>query len=44
MCVYSLPQRIRSNFLLNHETEECVKEEYTINYIYWFNDSKWIYE
>jgi hypothetical protein len=33
LCNSSVRQRNGSVFLLNHETEACMKEEYTITYI-----------
>jgi hypothetical protein len=43
-CVSSVPQRNLSVFTLNHETEVCMKEDYTIAHIYWRNESKFMWE
>jgi hypothetical protein len=43
-CVSFVPQRNPSVFHLNHESEMCVKEEYTITNIYWVNETMCILE
>jgi hypothetical protein len=44
MCISSVQQRNRCVLPLNRENEVCVKEEYTITYIYWVHKTMCIEE